>query len=557
MGYDPNSLDVKHFEGSFAGYGTSYEIVNDKNGNPLWVDVNGSSSLKQIRYEPDGGQTFVPLHPGLGPITWTPSSNDFKSGALNALSSAAVDSKREVLKNFASRGGGSFLFDAVVADIKRGRFATLGSGAGLAVGASLLPVAVLSDMRNDGDSLGEAIIREAPAAVAGSAAGGTVGALVQGSLTGTEAGELGGLPGIVTGAVVGAGVGYLTSKGIEFGIRDGKLPHPDQLLMLPDDPAYLRAYIHDRSAAHPDWDLMGPPPPGANAKAFNAWRYEISTANQKLAVVSHPDQSIPPRQYYWGVDPETDSRYGITAENVDNVRTSPRRPTGKGIALPVGPSHPFEPPAEGLFTTLRRTLGFADGGEVEGGPRDGEGFLSTARPGLLFPFLQWPMMAQLAGQAAGKALIPQVFAEGGEVEEEHGPQDWDSGFLSLNKPGPLFPFLQWRSWYDIFAKTRSQVEKAVVTAAAGVAGGPAGAAAASFAGNMLDTFGSLSQQFSAPARTYTPLPLNVPSAAFAKGGAQIDRTMTVNVIKPHERPEDPGMAEQLRRRSATYMSHVR
>ncbi|RDI63216.1 hypothetical protein [Nocardia pseudobrasiliensis] len=369
MGYDPNSLDVKHFDGSFAGYGTSYEIVDDQNGNPLWVDVNGSSSLKQIRYEPDGGQTFVPLHPGLAPITWTPSSNDFKSGALNALSSAAVDSKREVLKNFASKGGGSFLFDAVLSD--------------------------------------------------------------------------------------------------------------------------------------------------------------------------------------------TDSRYGITAENVDNVRTTPRRPTAKGTALPIGPSHPFEPPAEGLFTTLRRTLGFADGGEVEGGPRDGEGFLSTARPGLLFPFLQWPMLAQLAGQAAGKALIPQVFAEGGEVEEEHGPQDWDSGFLSLNKPGPLFPFLQWHSWYDIFAKTRSQVEKAVVTAAAGVAGGPAGAAAASFANNLLDTFGSLSQQFSAPARTYTPLPLNVPSGAAVGGGAQIDRTMTVNVIKPHEKLDDPGMAEQLRRRSATYMSHVR
>ncbi|MFX0581190.1 hypothetical protein [Nocardia nepalensis] len=233
-------------------------------------------------------------------------------------------------------------------------------------------------------------------------------------------------------------------------------------------------------------------------------------------------------------------------------------PTARPLAQMLrSPSRPDE-----LMRRVVLPRAFADGGQVEGGPRTGDdGVISRSHVGRLAPFLQWSSVAQLGGQMLGKALVPQVFAEGGEVDE-HGPVDGDDGFLTRPRTGSLFPFLQWHNWFQIFDSTRRQVGQAGVSGAAealaGAVAGPAGAAV----GAAVSAVGNLVQQFSASPKppTYKALPQVVPlngSGIGPSGGPQIDRTMTVNVLGSRGIPRDPGMAQRLNQQAATYLSHLR
>lgn len=217
---------------------------------------------------------------------------------------------------------------------------------------------------------------------------------------------------------------------------------------------------------------------------------------------------------------------------------------------------------------------FADGGEVEAGPVTGDdGLLSGARTGQLAPFLQWASMAHAGGRLLGDAIFPRVFAEGGEVEE-HGPADGDDGFLSRSRPGSLFPFLQWHNWPSIFEQTAKPLVQLGMDALAGAAAGPAGPVVS----GVLNAVGTLAEQFSAPAPAWTTPPAGMADPGMRRmpdyspppmtampavsldqlgAGARIDRTMTVNVLKPNGQASDPGMSERLRRQSATYLSHLR
>lgn len=223
---------------------------------------------------------------------------------------------------------------------------------------------------------------------------------------------------------------------------------------------------------------------------------------------------------------------------------------------------------------------FADGGEVEGRGQDyDDGPLSTSRSGSLFPFLQWHNWANIASstnqqfqQAGGQlaqAVAPLVFADGGEVDE-HGPDDGDSGFLSRSHPGSLFPFLQWHDWASIVSNTNKQVEQAGgvagVAALAAAATGGVGAAATAAVTALTTSVGTVLQQFTAPAQTQgnglpkaTPLPLQVPMSdgiSQTSFGPQIDRTMTVNVIKPGAGKSGSGMWDRLQQQVSTYLSHI-
>ncbi|MGV9615574.1 hypothetical protein [Nocardia xishanensis] len=213
---------------------------------------------------------------------------------------------------------------------------------------------------------------------------------------------------------------------------------------------------------------------------------------------------------------------------------------------------------------------FADGGEVEEGrlPDYDDGFLATTRPGRLAPFLQWPTIASSGGQMLGKALQGKAFAAGGAVEEEHGPESSDGGFLSTSQTGSLFPFLQWHNWYNIYRNTRDQVTaaggEAAVSALAGAVTGPAGAAATAAVTALTSMAGAVVEQFSTQSealRRFTPLPMSSqPQLRTLEGrlggGPDIDRSTTINVIES----EGYGPAtskDALSSRVLTYLSHVR
>ncbi|MBH0775032.1 hypothetical protein [Nocardia bovistercoris] len=210
---------------------------------------------------------------------------------------------------------------------------------------------------------------------------------------------------------------------------------------------------------------------------------------------------------------------------------------------------------------------FADGGEVEEGRRPSwdDGMLAMSRSGSLAPFLQWSTVAATGGSMLGKALRGKAFAAGGEVEEEHGPSD-DGGFLSTDRSGSLFPFLQWHNWYSIYRNTREQIGEAGVeaamTALAGAVTGPAGAAAAAASTALTTVVGNVVQQFSNQAeslRRTAPLPrASQPRLRSLEGrmsGPEIDRSTTINVIESRGYgPAAPNNA--LRDRALTYLSHV-
>lgn len=207
---------------------------------------------------------------------------------------------------------------------------------------------------------------------------------------------------------------------------------------------------------------------------------------------------------------------------------------------------------------------FADG-EIEG-RRTGydDGALSVSRPGRLAPFLQWSTMASGAGQALGKALFKtKAYASGGEVEEEHGPTD-TGGFLSTAPVGSLFPFLQWNNWYNIYKGTRNEIiaagGEAAISTLVGAVTGPAGAAAAGAATALTSTVTSVVETLSSASNNLrqTAPKLVQPQLRTLEGrlGPEIDRSTTINVIKP-ERLGPAFTNDPLRDRLSTYLSHVR
>ncbi|WP_216912833.1 hypothetical protein [Nocardia noduli] len=210
---------------------------------------------------------------------------------------------------------------------------------------------------------------------------------------------------------------------------------------------------------------------------------------------------------------------------------------------------------------------FADGGDVEEGRRPDwdDGMLAMSRPGSLVPFLQWSTVASTGGAMLGKALQGKAFAAGGEVEEEHGPSN-DGGFLSTAKSGSLFPFLQWHNWYNIAQGSRTQVAGAggedVMSALVGAVTGPAGAAAAAASTALTNVVGNVVQQFSNQVdslRKTAPLPrASQPRLRSLEGrlsGPEIDRSTTINVVRSEGYgPVVPNNA--LRDRALTYLSHV-
>ncbi|WP_405166727.1 hypothetical protein OG203_17475 [Nocardia sp. NBC_01499] len=207
---------------------------------------------------------------------------------------------------------------------------------------------------------------------------------------------------------------------------------------------------------------------------------------------------------------------------------------------------------------------FADGEQEGRRPGYDDGALSISRPGRLAPFLQWSAMASVAGAAIGQAMFKtKAYASGGEVEEEHGPTN-DGGFLSTAPVGSLFPFLQWHNWYNIYKGTQNEIVKiggeAAISALAGAVAGPAGAAAAGAATALTSTVASVVQTLSSASqnlRQTAPKMVQPPLRTLEqRGGPEIDRSTTINVIKSEQygatRTNDP-----LRDRLSTYLSHVR
>lgn len=181
----------------------------------------------------------------------------------------------------------------------------------------------------------------------------------------------------------------------------------------------------------------------------------------------------------------------------------------------------------------RRTAdSYSDPRDDEHGPAPDGGLLSMDKTGALMPFLQWQsgasrlgaawgqsagnQLGAALGQAAGGAAAAvQAFADGGEVDDEHGPNTGDNGLLSMTKTGTLMPFTQWQHWPEIAQKTGAQLGQLVasqglttaLSAVGGAVAGPAGAALGGMAGSALtNAMGAMLQQFdpSALPANYTP-----------------------------------------------------
>ncbi|MFC9994569.1 hypothetical protein [Nocardia sp. NPDC127526] len=208
--------------------------------------------------------------------------------------------------------------------------------------------------------------------------------------------------------------------------------------------------------------------------------------------------------------------------------------------------------------------------EEEPRPDSGDGLLSTAGVGTIGSFLQWSTGASDLGESIGKSFLSAAgLAEGGEPE---GRQDYDDGFLATSRPGRLFGFLQWPSWFNIAKSTVDQFTayggtaavQAGLSALVGSVAGPAGAAAAVAVSTLTSSVQNVLQQFTTPPQTQTggglpkatPLPQVLPlnNGVFDQQsfGPSIDRTTTINVLKTTE--YKPNTSDPLIGRMEQYLS---
>ncbi|MBL1072954.1 hypothetical protein JK358_00935 [Nocardia sp. 2] len=253
-GMDPTSYTnrIVSGPGAFMGYGTSYKGIYGSDGLLQSVLIYGSPSVKEVRFHPENGMELVPVDPKADPFSLSymkPGELDLgfmgygsSSGALAELGMQLADDPAREIPGYM----GEYR-------VNIGRFPLIGTRAGGMAGLVTLPIAILADVQQDGNTLGEAVLREGTGAIVGTAAGALFSSAVAFAATGGAAGATVGPAGVAVGAIGGAVVGavtaYLTSKAIQSQLDDYKDPPPDWL--LPDDPGYLRDYIESMKGREP------------------------------------------------------------------------------------------------------------------------------------------------------------------------------------------------------------------------------------------------------------------------------------------------------------------
>ncbi|WP_445170158.1 hypothetical protein ACTXG7_13045 [Mycolicibacterium sp. Dal123E01] len=156
---------------------------------------------------------------------WVPSKTDLLIGGAGAIAGGTADGVRQAALNLINESPGTGPGQADpgllkwLEDMKIGGVELRGiSRVGGVVGAATAIPAVMSDI-HDGNSVPEAVTREAAGTGAALLAGGFVGSLATDAVAGAAIGSIipgaGTAVGLVVGAVVGAGAALFTSKLVE------------------------------------------------------------------------------------------------------------------------------------------------------------------------------------------------------------------------------------------------------------------------------------------------------------------------------------------------------
>lgn len=152
-------------------------------------------------------------------FTWTPSGSDLATGASGAISGGTLDAVRGTVLNTiaANPGTGPGVADPGLLRWLEDMHGVSRAG-GVVAGVTAIP-AVFADI-HDGNSVAEAVTREAAGTGAGLWAGGIVGGIVADAAAGGAIGSIvpgaGTIVGVVAGAVVGAGAAFGVSKAIDW-----------------------------------------------------------------------------------------------------------------------------------------------------------------------------------------------------------------------------------------------------------------------------------------------------------------------------------------------------
>lgn len=177
--------------------------IDPNTGNPVTV-VADDDGVKMTT--PDGN--VVPAIPTPdGGFTWEPGGKDYTLGFTNTTVGAGSDLLRQQWLKAIAESPTNLDAKALpwIKNIDLGPVKGLSRMGGVASLVTLAP-AIFSDIQ-DGNSVGEAVVREGAAATTSIAASIAVGAMVGSSFP---------VVGTILGAAAGAGVGYLTSKGIDW-----------------------------------------------------------------------------------------------------------------------------------------------------------------------------------------------------------------------------------------------------------------------------------------------------------------------------------------------------
>ncbi|PXX65404.1 hypothetical protein DFR70_104468 [Nocardia tenerifensis] len=177
---------------------------------------------------------------------------------------------------------------------------------------------------------------------------------------------------------------------------------------------------------------------------------------------------------------------------------------------------------------------------------------------------------RFGGPLAGPNSRPWLrLAEGGEVEQER--RDYDDGPLSVQKPGIIGRFLNWPT---IARDLGAGAGKALFAAATGGMGeaataftaltsmaGEAASVVQAFGGQATAALGGAQRDLVQSMLKNAPLPvLPTPQirtlAEQFPGGVQVDRTISVNVIKPEGNFSAHARTPRLSNAAATYMAHL-